>query len=192
MKEPVLYKVVRPIIIFLFKTIYRVEIVNKENIPKSGRVVVAGNHKHNFDCLCLMSSTKRCVHFLAKKELYSGIKKIIFNNIGTIAVDRSKKDPTVLKNAYKVLEDDKVIGIFPEGTFNKTKEIVAPFKIGAVKMASVTNSPIVPFAIVGDYKLFKKKLKVIYGKPYYLKSNDLDKENKILMRKVSDLLEEKR
>ena len=54
------------------------------------------------------------------------------------------------------LEEDKLIGIFPEGTFNRTNDIVMPFKYGAVSMASKTNSTVVNFSITGKYKLFKK------------------------------------
>ena len=78
--EPILYRITRPIITSLFKIIYRPEIIGKENIPKEGKIVLAGNHTNNFDCLLLISSTKRTIHFLAKDELVKGAKKIIFKN----------------------------------------------------------------------------------------------------------------
>jgi 1-acyl-sn-glycerol-3-phosphate acyltransferase len=61
------------------------------------------------------------------------------------------------------------------------------FKYGAVSFASKTNSYIVPFAITGKYKLFRKSIKITYGKPYKLKSDDLTKENDILRNKVLEL-----
>ena len=130
-KESMLYKTVRPILKFLFLNLYRPKIIGSENIPKEGRIILAGNHTNNFDCVLLMSSTKRCIHFLAKVELFKGFKKVIFSNLGLTPVDRSKKNPDALKSAKMYLENEKVIGIFPEGTFSKTDELL-PFKIGAV------------------------------------------------------------
>ena len=173
-----LYKMLRPLITILFKSLYRPTIIGSENIKTSGRIILAGNHTHNLDCALLISSTKRNIHFLAKSELFKGIKKVFFSNMGLIPVNRKKKDHKSLDMAYKYLENDKVIGIFPEGTIGRKGML--PFKMGAVKMASETNSLIVPFAITGDYKLFSKNLKIIFGKPISLKSSNLEKENERL------------
>ena len=56
-------------------------------------------------------------------------------------------------------------------------------------MAGDSNKKIVPFAIIGKYKMFRKSVKIIFGKPYKIKNkNDLKSENIILMNKVIDLL----
>ncbi len=181
--EPILYRVTRPIITVLFKIIYRPVIKGKENIPTSTRVVLAGNHTNNFDCLLLISSTKRTIHFLAKDDLMKGVKKIIFKNMGIIPVNRKIHDSASLKKAKEVLNEDKVIGIFPEGTFSKVKGEILPFKIGAVKMSYDTSSKIVPFTIKGEYKPFRKGLKLEFYKPISIK-DDLDLENNKLMEKI--------
>ena len=62
------------------------------------------------------------------------------------------------------------------------------FKYGAVKMASATNAPIIPFSITNKYKFLKRSVKIVYGKPYYVKSDDLEKENNILMNKVKTMI----
>lgn len=188
MKGPVFYRLVRPIISFLFKMCYRPVILGKEFIPKEGRVVLAGNHTNNFDCLLLISSTKRTIHFLAKNSLMKGFKKIIFKGMGIIPVDRSKKDPDSLNKAIELLKNEKVIGIFPEGTINRTNNITMPFKYGAVKMASVTSSIIVPFVITGKYCLFRKRIQIEFLEPYQIGTN-LEEENRKLQEKVSFVLE---
>lgn len=183
-----LYRILRPIITFLFKTLYRPRIIGSENIPKNGRIILAGNHTHNLDSAMLISSTKRNIHFLAKVELFKGFKKILFSNMGLIPVNRKIKDHNVLIRAYNYLENEKVIGIFPEGTFGNGK--ILPFKIGAVKMAYETKCDIIPFSITGTYKLFSRDLKIEFGKPIKVKSDDLDKENEklrnIIVKMVGD------
>ncbi len=187
MKDAKLYRFSRPIVKFLMNIIFRPKYIGIENIPKDRRVVLAGTHTNNLDCILLMNSTKRSVHFLAKIELWKGPQKIIFNNMGLIPVNRKEKNHNALIKAEEYLNNDCVIGIFPEGTISKTGELL-PFKIGAVKMASDTNSEIVPFAIIGKYKPFKKGLTIIYDKPYKVTTNDLTKENEILKNKVINLI----
>ena len=83
----------------------------------------------------------------------------------------------------------KRFGIFPEGTINRTEDIILPFKIGAVKACSETNTKLVPFVITGNYKLFRKGIKIEFLEPMII-SNDLEKANQELMNKISDKLKE--
>lgn len=186
MKDPIFYKITRPIIAIFIK-LYRPTIIGKEFIPKEGRVILAGNHTSYLDPLLVAYGTKRCVHYFAKDSLYKGIKKPIFKGLGIIPVNRKIKDKNSLYKGIDVLNNDLVVGIFPEGTINKTDDIVMNFKFGAVKMAYETNSKIVPFSITHKYKFLKKSVKIEYGKPYNV-SSDLKKENDILMKKVKTMI----
>ena len=105
MKEPILYKILLPLDKFFMKVFYRVTYIGIENIPKTGGVILAGNHTSYLDPLLLMSSTNRCIHFLAKIELFKGAKKIFFKNVGIIPVDRKKKNPEAISLANKYLQD---------------------------------------------------------------------------------------
>lgn len=192
MKEPLLYRMVTPIIRVLFHLVYCPNIIGREYIPKEGRVVLAGNHTNNFDCLLLMTSTKRCIHFLAKQELVNGKFGFIFKHMGIIPVNRTIKDKHSLDSSRMVLNHDGVIGIFPEGTFNRTDELTLPFKMGAVKMASDTNSPIVPFVITGSYRIFRKGLTIQFLKPIRIQNQDLEQENRKLMHQVRSVLQERK
>jgi 1-acyl-sn-glycerol-3-phosphate acyltransferase len=170
------------------KFLFHIEIIGNEYIPLDEGVVLAGNHKSNFDCFLLISSTKRTIRFLAKKELMDKCSWL-FKHMAIIPVDRKRKNKEAVSEAINVLKDNGVVGIFPEGTFNNTEYVVRNFKIGAVKMACDSNKKIVPFAIINKYKLFRKSVKIVFGKPYKIKNkNDLKSENVILMNKVIDLL----
>ena len=179
-KDPMLYKVVRPLAKAIFKVLYRPTIIGAENIPKEGAVVLAGNHTSNLDWSLLLSSTKRCIHFLAKKAIFTGA--------GLIPVNRKTKDGKALESAINVLNKGMVVGIFPEGTINKTDDVVMPFKIGAVKMAHDTNTKIVPFVIKGKFRLFRKGVRIVFFKPMKMNDDVLDNSNKRLMDFISDKL----
>jgi len=190
MNDSKLYRFLRPIINVFTKLIFRPNYIGIENIPSDEKVILAGTHTSVFDSILLISCTKRSIHFLAKDELWKGFKKIIFSNMGLIPVNRKIKDHSSLKLAEDYLNNECVIGIFPEGTTEKERGLL-PFKIGAVKMASDTDSKIVPFAIIGKYRLFKRGLTIIFDKPYKVKNKDLEMENTILRNKVIKLMEGK-
>lgn len=181
----IMYKIIRPILYIFIKIKYNPLVINKENIPNDGRCILAGNHTNNYDFMLLGMSTKRCIRYVAKDELFKGIKKYFFKSLGLIPVNRRIHDKTVIPTCVNLLNEDNIVGIFPEGTINKTKNIIMPFKKGAVVMSNRGVSPIIPFAINGKYE--KNKLKIIYGKPYY-PSNDIEKEIIILENKVKELL----
>ena len=184
-----LYKILIPLDKF-YMSFYLPKKINKEIIPKKDSIILAGNHTSNLDALLLMSCTNRGIRFLAKKELCKGkIKTWFFKSVGIIPVDRSKKNPEVIKEACYYLNNKEAIGIFPEGTINKTKDIIMPFKYGAVKMAKETNSMIIPFAISGKYRLFRKSVKIIFGTPYRV-TGSIEEENTKLENKEIKLLKE--
>jgi len=195
MKEPFFYRfIARPVVRVFIKLWYHPTVVGLENIPKSGRIVLAGNHTNDMDSVMMVSVVPfRVLHFLAKDSLLKGAKKLIFSGMGIIPVNRSIHDKNALNNAINALEEDKAIAIFPEGTINRTEDIIMPFKIGAVKMASETNTPIVPFVITGKYKFGTKNLKIEFLKPIKVsKKEDLTEDNEKLMKIISKKLEESR
>lgn len=168
---------------------YRPKILGLENIPKDKPAVLAGNHKNNFDCALLISTNKRVLHFLGKKELFQGNFKWFFKAMQMIPVDRKNKNPEAKREAVNVLNNNGMLAIFPEGTINRTNDIIMPFKYGAVSMAHKAEALVVPFAITGNYKMFSNKLKIEYGKPYRI-TDDLELENEKLMNKVKQLIKE--
>ncbi len=184
MKEPTLYKIVRPPLAFLFKMVYRPSTEGEENIPKEGKIILAGNHTHLLNCFSVAIATKRCVHFLAKAELMKGIGKYIFPGLGIIPIDRSKSGKEAVVTTEKYLEDGKLIAIFPEGTINRTDDPMMPFKGGAVKIACDADCEIVPFAITGKYKPFKKGPKIKFLPPIKVEKGSLKAANKKLEEMV--------
>ena len=187
MKDKLFYKIVRPIIIILIKIFYPPQVLGLDNIPKEGRILLAGNHTKWLDPIMMVSVVKRQIHFLAKEELFHGYTKVIVKGMGCVPVNRKIHDKDALQGAIDYLNNDLCVGIFPEGTINKTDEVIMPFKIGAVKACSETNTKLVPFVITGKYKIFRKNVKIEFLKPMTI-SNDLEKSNQELMDKISEKL----
>ncbi len=184
------YKILTPIMRVAFRLYYNPKIIGAEKIPKESSIIIAGNHKHVYDqCLTIMA-TKRVIHYMAKKEYFEGALAPFFRLVGCIPVDRTKRDSSSAKSALKVLKKDGAIGIFPEGTRNKTDAFMLPFKQGTVRMADKTDSYIVPFGLTGDYKFRSKNLTVRYGEPFKVGDMTIEEANQKLHDEVERLMRE--
>lgn len=182
------YKFLTPFMRPLFKFFYSPKIIGAEKIPQDSAVVIAGNHKHVYDqCLTIMA-TKRVIHYMAKKEYFEGKLAPFFRLVGCIPVDRSRKDFSSAMSAMKVLKKGGAIGIFPEGTRNKTDDFLLRFKTGAVAMAKKSDAYIVPFGLTGDYKFRSKNLTVRYGEPFKVGDMTVQEANERLYREVESLM----
>jgi len=168
----------------------RPKVIGGKHILKGQPIILAGNHTSYLDSFALGYTTRRDLLYIVKKELHEGPFKLIFKLVGTIPVDRQNKgNKGSLVKAEEALKQNRIIVIFPEGTINKTNEIIMPFKYGAVSLAKKSGAYIVPFAIKGKFKLFKRTVTIKLGEPYKI-NDDLDKENKKLEQKVIKLLKE--
>ena len=183
-----LYKLAKMIYSTLLKILYRPEAHGIENIPKEGPVIFAGNHRHAFDPIVVMTYTDRTVHYMAKESLFKGLHGKIFESIGLIKVYRTKSNPAAVIEAEQILKQGGTKGIFPEGTRNRTNEELLKFRHGAVAIAKQANAPIIPFAIKGEYKLFRKGLIIEFGKPVDVTNTETEEANDFIRNEVLELL----
>lgn len=205
-----LYRTLRFLIKPIYCILYRPRFVNKKVIPQSGPIIVCGNHFHAFDQFQPMLATNRVLHYMAKREYFDGehslfgarenpkklgitiTKWLVTHARMIIRVDRDGNAEDAKSEALAVLKNGQALGLFPEGTRNNKENpapLLLPFKFGAVSMAQKTGAWIVPFATVGEYKIFKKNhLTCYFGKPFKVSKNmDLQEANEKLYNIVADL-----
>lgn len=183
----------------IFKIFFRFEVEGIENIPTEGGVILCSNHPGTLDMFFIACKVKRLVHYMAKEELFRNpILRFIVVKLGAFPVKRGRNDMDSIKTAIRILKDGKILGILPEGTRtgpNNEKNIKP--KPGVALIATKAKVPIVPAAITGGYKLFGK-VKVVYGKPFYINGGEPKKYTKDdlieitndIMSKIYMLLEE--
>ncbi len=174
----------------IFKFYYPYKTFNKEVIPDSGPVIFCGNHIHLMDQCLLILKSKRPIHFMAKIEYFENPKtRWFFKMVGCIPVNRKIHDDNAKSEALKVLNQGLALGIFPEGTRNKTNELLQPFKYGSVSLAKKSNATIIPFAITGKYRFRTNNLKLTFGTPFKVDS-DLEEANNKLYNIILDIVKE--
>lgn len=185
------YKLLKILLKPVYKFYYNPKIYCKENLNVEGPVIIAGNHIHLMDQCNVIISSKRVINYMAKKEYFDSYKtRWFFKLVGCIPVDRSKKDKNAKNSAIEILNSGGAIGIFPEGTRNKTEEKLLPFKYGAVSMARETDATIIPVAVTGDYKFRSKNLKIKVGVPFKVGKMTLEIANKKLYNEISKMITE--
>lgn len=168
------------------KLVFNAEVTGLDNLPNKP-YILAGNHKNMLDVVLLITNIPDEIHFMAKKEIFELIiLRHIFSKMGAFPVDRNKADIKAIKESLRILKNNEVLGIFPEGTRNKTDEILLPFKEGVTTIASKTNSLIVPFGIEGEYK--RNKLKLNIGEPIDIRNIEKEEQTKYLEEKVKELI----
>jgi 1-acyl-sn-glycerol-3-phosphate acyltransferase len=161
--------------IFSKLTFIRYEMIGREKITKGKAFIYVSNHTSFLDLPGIAMTIRGQFRPLAKKEL---LKIPVFGWVTRatcVVVDRGsqesrKKSLNFLK---KILSLGINILIFPEGTQNRTTEIMQPFKEGAFRIAVDTQQSILPLAVIGAGKLMppgKAKIypgviKIIVGDP---------------------------
>ena len=188
------YIILRPFFKIWFNLKFNPTIIGKENIPKKGPIILCGNHKHVHDQYNVVLFTKRVVHYMAKDEYFKGKYAFFYKMVGCIPVDRTIHDENAKSEALNILNNGGAVGIFPEGTRNKTlgtkdEVVLLPFKFGAVSLAKKSNALIVPFGITGEYTGRKGKLTTRIGKPFSVSDMDLETANSVLREKILKLMQ---
>ena len=80
------------------------------------------------------------------------------------------------------------MNVSPEAGRNYTKELLLPFKPGAVVMASRAGCPVIPYSITGDYKFRSRNLTICFGRPISVEGLSVEEANEKLYREVGKLL----
>jgi 1-acyl-sn-glycerol-3-phosphate acyltransferase len=137
--------------IFSMLTFIRYEFHGRENFRKGQSYIFVSNHTSFLDLPGLRLLIPREFRPLAKKEL---LKIPVFGLIArgaTVIVDRSSGESRKrsLDKLKKTLAEGISILLFAEGTQNRSKEILQPFKDGAFRLAVDTQVPLLPMVVIG-------------------------------------------
>ena len=178
------YTLAKGVVGAILKPLFRMEVIGLEHFPKEGGVLLCANHINNLDPPTVGITAPRPVSFMAKKELFHiPILKHAIRNLHAFPVKRGLADRSALRQGIKILKNGQVLGLFPEGTRSKTGE-VGKGLAGAGFFALKTDASVVPCAIIGPYRPFKK-LKVVYGNP--IDMTEL-RENKASAAEVTEVI----
>jgi len=140
----------------------RVTVSGTENIPRRGGVCFVSNHGSIFDIVLLMRYAGRSIGFVAKKELaLIPLLNLWISVLGGLFIDRKniRKALKTINKGVARLKAGAAMLIFPEGHRSRNQGLL-PFHPGSLKLATQSESIIVPVAITGTHNVFEKNSRV--------------------------------
>lgn len=168
----------------VMKLYFGYSVTGIENLPKTKRVILAGNHTSVIDGIALAAAYPGRVYFLAADTAF---KTRFFGwclkRLGYISIKRGGFNKEAIKQAIAIIKSGYSIGIFPEGKIACDGRLSAG-KEGIALIARLAHAEIIPFAIEGAYEAWplpnkyprRFPVSVKFGKPIDLKDYPLPEE----------------
>lgn len=150
-----LASVLRPFGRLAFKLAFRVKVVGRENVPRTGGAILAGNHVSYMDPVLLWTYSPRWVHFMAKRELFHGFLGWALHHLYAFPVARDTADRAAIGAATEFLREGEVVGMFPEGT-RAGAHGPAEAHGGVAFIAMRAGVPVVPVAFAGTERVLPR------------------------------------
>ena len=143
---------IRLIGIIVTRTIYRIKIVGRDNIPERGGALFVCNHLSFIDALLLQASTDRPIRFIMyaayMKKSILGIFARIMKCIPIDSESRPRDLIKSLKVASQAVKEGEVVCIFAEGQITRIGQML-PFRRGYEKIMKEVDAPIIPVHLDG-------------------------------------------
>ena len=153
------YKLAQLTLGVMLKIVFRPWAAGARNVPQHGPAILASNHLSFADHFFGPLPLRRQVIFLAKAEYFTGrgikglISRAFFSALGQIPVDRGggAASERAIQTGLRVLEEGKLLGIYPEGTRSPDGRLYRG-KTGIARLALEGQVPVIPVAMVGTFE----------------------------------------
>lgn len=120
------------------------------SVSDSVPVLLASNHLSVLDPFLLVAACRRPIRFMMAKEEYERFGlQWLFRAAGCIPVERTGRVEVAFRASLKALNDNQVVGLFPEGGIHKKDKPPKRLKAGIVKLAKLAEVPIIPIQVDG-------------------------------------------
>lgn len=152
----------------VLRTVWRLRVHGVERVPQAGPLIVACNHVSYFDPPALGVALPRPLHYMAKVELFRmPVLGPLIARLNAFPVDRSRGDVAAIKRAVEMLRTGAAVGIFPEGTRNKTGELRP--QVGVALLAALSKAPVLPAYVGGTARANRlARIDVVFGEPMWV------------------------
>tara|TARA_Y100001970_G_C14135735_1_gene804153 strand:- start:213 stop:989 length:777 start_codon:yes stop_codon:yes gene_type:complete len=145
---PLIYRFLEKYVPSLLRSITNVHIRGAHKVPLEGAAIFCGNHLGNLDPFIKILASQRPIHFMAKEGHFeSQPTRFVMISTGQIETFREHGGRDALARAVDVIESGRCLGVFPEGTRSRRKDIplLQPAKTGFARLAAkFPNVPVVP------------------------------------------------
>jgi 1-acyl-sn-glycerol-3-phosphate acyltransferase len=151
--------------------LYRVRAIDRQNVPKTGPLILAPNHFSQMDHFFIGLYLRRKIRFMAKSQLFANKAiEFIFFHGGVFPVRRGHRDEEAFITAHSILDKGGCVLMYAEGGRSRSRNLGEP-RPGIGRLALESGVPVVPVAIHGSQgvrgwkRLRFPKVTVQYGEP---------------------------
>jgi 1-acyl-sn-glycerol-3-phosphate acyltransferase len=176
----------------IFTVVWRLKILGRENVPRSGGLLFAANHTSWADPPMVGCSLPRPIYFMAKQELFDApLFGWVFRQVNAFPIKRVERDVSAFKTAQRILAAGGALIVFPEGTRQRTGQF-GPVKAGVGMLSVKTGCPVVPVYVHNAHKLGRfARVTVCLGKPVRPSGEtDYQAYSQRIMREIAALKEQ--
>jgi 1-acyl-sn-glycerol-3-phosphate acyltransferase len=141
---------------WICQVFFDLKVIGRENVPRSGPVILASNHVSYLDPILIGVSVSRRLNFLAKEEIFKNpLFSWLLKKLQTFPVSRERAGPSAVRNALRLVEKGKALLLFPEGTRGDGKSLLKA-KNGIGVIAGRSGAVIVPVYLEGSQKILPR------------------------------------
>jgi 1-acyl-sn-glycerol-3-phosphate acyltransferase len=140
---------------WFYRHYFRVRAVGAANVPRRGRAMLVGNHSGGYAIDGAMVLASMMLE-LEPPRLAQGMAERFINQlpVGSLWSSRTGQFTGLPEHAERLLEDDRLLMVFPEGArgtakLYKERYSLVDFGTGFMRLALKTKTPIVPLGFVG-------------------------------------------
>ena len=127
----------------------------RNNVPKTGPVLLIGNHESFIDPVLVALALPRPIAFLARANVFRGILGRFLRSVNTHPVDQDGFAREGLQMMIDLLRQGNGVLIFPEG--QRTWDgVIQPFKPGIHLIIKKTKPVILPCGIAGAFEVLPR------------------------------------
>jgi len=150
---PFLYRTLRPPLRQALVRWFDLRVDGLEHLPASGPYLIAANHHNYLDGVVLGVTVPEPISFLVMPRVWRAtpLHPLFHRNIRSIPIDLERADVGALRRALQILQEGRVVGIFPEGPFS-VRGCLEPGLPGVALLALRSGVPVVPAGIRGTYE----------------------------------------
>lgn len=144
---------------FVLPLVFRIKIEGMENFPSSGPLILVANHTAWMETVMLAVYSPRLVEFIGSTDVpHEKVVAFFIKLFGVIPVQRGAVDRLALTSTLDVLQQEGVIGIFPEGGFWEPGRMRA--QTGVSWISHRGHTPVLPIAVSGTQGAVKNALRL--------------------------------
>jgi 1-acyl-sn-glycerol-3-phosphate acyltransferase len=201
----VLYRTLELTLAPALRAVYRPEVTGFEHVPRSGPVIVVGNHISFADEVFTPLAARRRMLYFAKAEYFTtpGIRGramgAFFRGLGQVPVERAdtRSAASVIEIGVDLLAEGSALGIYPEGTRSPDGRLYK-FRTGAARLALRSGAPVIPVGLVGtrevqppgSHRWHRAPVAVRFGAPLHFGDRAAEERSARVLREVTETIRE--